>query len=108
MFNGGPLSWCSHKQTVTATLSTESEVVALCAAAKPVIGMRRLLNEIGINQNKDTPIKCDSHRAITLVKALGSSTRTKHIDIQNLYTCDQQRNNETDFEYISTTKRPIH
>lgn len=96
------MAWSSRKQSVTATSTTESEFVALCAATKSTIWLRKLISDLGQKQTQPTQIRCDNQRAITLVKNPESSKRTKHIDTQYFYTCDMQRKEEIDVKYVST------
>ena len=103
--NGGPVTWTSRKQTVTATSTTEAEFVALCSATKTVMCTRKLLQEIVETQEAATSLYCDNQRAITLVNNPESSKRTKHIDIQYFYTCDMKKNNFINAIYISTEKQ---
>ncbi|CAI7804172.1 unnamed protein product [Closterium sp. NIES-53] len=61
---GGPVSWRSKKQTETALSSVESEYMAMFHGVKEVIWLRRLLEEIGQEQNVATPLFCDSKGAL--------------------------------------------
>jgi enoyl reductase-like protein len=46
LFHGGAISWYSKRQSVVAQSSTEAEYIALCKAAKEIVWIRRLINEI--------------------------------------------------------------
>ena len=47
ILNGGPISWKSQRQSCVSLSTTESEYVAAAAAAKDVVWMRRLLQDLG-------------------------------------------------------------
>lgn len=103
--NGGPIAWNSKRQRIVTTSTTEAEFVALCAATKAIIPIRRLLSDLDYNQRHPTSIKCDNQRAITLVHNPESSKRTKHVDTQYFFTCDMQQIKEIDVEYVSTKEQ---
>ena len=48
MLNGGPVSWCSKRQSTVALSSTEAEYIALTLAAKEATWLRLLLTELGL------------------------------------------------------------
>lgn len=50
MLNGGPVSWCSKRQSTVALSSTEAGYVALTLAAKEATWLRLLLTELGLLQ----------------------------------------------------------
>lgn len=50
MLNGGPVSWCSKRQSTVALSSTEAEYIALTLAAKEATWLRLLLTELGLLQ----------------------------------------------------------
>lgn len=53
MLNGGPVSWCSKRQSTVALSSTEAEYIALTLAAKEATCLRLLLTELGLLQPDD-------------------------------------------------------
>lgn len=50
MLNGGPVSWCSKRQSTVALSSTEAEYITLTLAAKEATWQRLLLTELGFLQ----------------------------------------------------------
>ncbi len=48
MLNGGPISWCSKKQSTVALSSTEAEYITLTLAAKEATWLRLPLTELGV------------------------------------------------------------
>ncbi|CAI7819549.1 unnamed protein product, partial [Closterium sp. NIES-53] len=57
---GGPTSWESKKQADQALSSVESEYMALFRAVREIVWQRRLLAELGEEQQGPTPLYCDS------------------------------------------------
>jgi len=70
MIGGSPVLWASKMQTETAMSTMESEYVALSAAMKDLIPVRRLLNEVcdatGLEQQREAVMKA-SLRSTTTV-----------------------------------------
>ena len=56
---GGPISWRSSLQPITALSTTEAEYIRLTEAAKEVIWLKGLLTEMGLTQEA-IRVHCDS------------------------------------------------
>ena len=124
MFNGGAISWASRKQSTVALSSTESEYMALTAAAKEMKWLKFLLTdlklhdlstELKVNETEAyhsvkegtpkglcTDLKGDNQGAIALAHNPVNHARTKHIDIQYHFIREQVTNGTIDLEYIPT------
>lgn len=46
------ISWCSTKQSLTATSSNYSEIITLCEATRECLRLRKVLNHILENTGK--------------------------------------------------------
>lgn len=57
MLNGGPVSWCSKRQSIVALSWTEAEYIALTLAAKEATWLRLLLTELGLLEPNDQHAK---------------------------------------------------
>ena len=77
---GGPISWRSMLQSISALSTTEAEYMALTEAAKEAIWLRGLASDLGLYQSFVT-VKCDSQSAIYLAKNQVFHARTKHIEV---------------------------
>ena len=53
MLNGGPVSWCSKRQSIAALSSTKAEYIALTLAAKEATWLRLLLTKLGLLDPND-------------------------------------------------------
>ncbi|CAI7920307.1 unnamed protein product, partial [Closterium sp. NIES-54] len=76
---GGPTAWESKKQVDQALSSVESEYMALFCAVREIVWQRRMLAELGEEQQGPTPPYCDSQGAIALAKNPGLHSLTKHM-----------------------------
>jgi hypothetical protein len=61
---GGPISWSSKKQTVVALSSSKAKYVTLSFAARQVLWLRYLTQELGYKQEKASVIYCDNCGAV--------------------------------------------
>ncbi|CAI7858687.1 unnamed protein product, partial [Closterium sp. NIES-53] len=76
---GGPTAWESKKQVDQALSSVESEYMALFRAVREIVWQRRLLAELGEEQQGPTPLYCDSQGAIALANNPVLHCLTKHM-----------------------------
>lgn len=60
----------------------EAEFVAASHTAQELLGMRELLNELGINVEMPMVMHLDSQSAIAQVENEASSMKAKHIDVR--------------------------
>lgn len=82
MMNGGPVSCQSRSQPSVALSTLEAEYMAMCEATKECIWLRKLNEDLGFAQRKQTCIKVDSQSALALAANPEFHTRSKHIDIR--------------------------
>ena len=100
--NGTCLAWSSKKQSTVALSTTEAEYITLTHAAKQLTWIRRLLNEIGLEQQDPTAIRCDNLSAITITHNATYHARTKHINIYYHYICEKVASNEASLTYVTS------
>jgi hypothetical protein len=104
---GAAVSWCSKRQNIVALSSTESEYVGLCLASKEAIWLRRMVNNLGIaNDREEKPVTtlADNQGSIKRSKNSITSKRTKHIDIQYHFTRSAVDNGEVKLIYCHTSE----
>ena len=82
---GGPIDWCTKKQSMVCLSSSEAELIAAVDAGKSVRWYRSLLGELGYTQTKPTPIFEDNTGAIVLAHTSVIGKRTRHVNIR--YHC---------------------
>ena len=98
----GAFMWKSTKQHLTAKSSTEAELIALADNCSSIIVARRALGELGIIVPGPTVIYEDNTAAITILRDIVYSGRTKHIDVRLQYVRDQVRRLVLELRYIDT------
>ncbi|GJY12885.1 hypothetical protein Tco_0382194 [Tanacetum coccineum] len=79
------ISWMSKKQDCTTMSTAEAEYVALSISCAQVLWMRTQLKDYGFDYNK-IPMYCDSQPAIAISCNPVQHSRTKHIDLSDMFT----------------------
>ncbi|CAI7729695.1 unnamed protein product [Closterium sp. NIES-54] len=103
---GGPTAWESEKQVDQALSSVESEYMALFRAVREIVWQRRLLAELGEEQQGPTPLYCDSQGAISLAKNPVLHGLTKHMRVKWHWTRSMVAVGEVELHYVKTTGQP--
>ncbi|CAI7881040.1 unnamed protein product [Closterium sp. NIES-54] len=103
---GGPTAWESKKQVDRALSSVESEYMALFRAVRLIVWQRRLLAELGEEQQGPTPLYCDSQGAIALAKNPVLHGLTKHMRVKWHLTRSMLAANEVELHYVKTMGQP--
>lgn len=84
LLDGSAISWASKKQSSIALSTTEAEYMGMTQAAKEILWLRVLLQEIGAFKHTApmSVLNADNQGAIALARNPEHHARTKHIDIQ--------------------------
>jgi len=82
IINSGAVSWSAKHQEIVSLSTTESEYVAATHAAKEVLWLRSLIQQLFNSKLNATTLFCDNQSAIELSKDHQYHARTKHIDIR--------------------------
>ncbi|CAI7909184.1 unnamed protein product [Closterium sp. NIES-54] len=105
-FGGGPTAWESRKQVDQALSSVESEYMALFRAVREIVWQRRLLAELGEEQQGPTPLYSDSQGDIALAKNSVLYGLTKHMRVKWHWTRSMVAAGEVELHYVKTTRQP--
>ncbi|CAI7749203.1 unnamed protein product [Closterium sp. NIES-54] len=103
---GGPTAWESKKQVDQALSSMESEYMALFRAVWEIVWQRRLLAELGEEQQGPTPLYYDSQSVIALAKNPVLHGLTKHMRVKWHWTRSMVAAGEVELRYVKTTGQP--
>ncbi|GLT87811.1 hypothetical protein SLE2022_058710 [Rubroshorea leprosula] len=82
MMGSGAISWSSKKQPIVTLSTTEAEYVVATSCACQAIWLRRIMEELELNQHEATSIYCDNSSAIKLSKNPVLHGRSKHIHVR--------------------------
>ena len=100
------ISWCSRKQNTVALSSTEAEYTSATETACEGVWLRKLLNDLGREQEGPTTIYCDNMSAIALTKNPVFHARSKHIELRHHFIRDLVQKEEIQLEFIITNEQP--
>ncbi|OAE31581.1 hypothetical protein AXG93_3415s1410 [Marchantia polymorpha subsp. ruderalis] len=87
---GSVVSWKSTLQPTVTLSTTEAEYMALTEAAKELIWLKGLVNDLGLHQDQAL-VYCDSLSAICLTKDQFHHEKTKHIDVKYHFLSNEKR-----------------
>ena len=79
---GGPITWSSSLQPVTALSSAEAEYMSISEDLKEILWLRPVLESVGLMQTKNTELRVDNQAAIAMSRNPEYHRRTKHIGIR--------------------------
>ncbi|CAI7913107.1 unnamed protein product [Closterium sp. NIES-54] len=85
---------------------TRSEYMALFRAVREIVWQRRLLAELGEEQQGPTPLNCDNKGAIALAKNSVLHGITKHMRVKWHWTRSMVAAGEVELHYVKTTRQP--
>jgi hypothetical protein len=80
--SGGAVSWNSKQQTIVATSTMESELIAASAASDEAIFIRQLLLDLTLGPTNPIKILCDNQPMLHMVTNSTTTSKNKHIDIK--------------------------
>ncbi|CAI7905600.1 unnamed protein product [Closterium sp. NIES-54] len=103
---GGPIAWERKKQMNQALSSLESKYMELFHAVREIVWQRRLLAELGEEQQGPTPLYCDSQGVIALAKNLVLHGLTKHMRVKWHWAKSMVVAGEFELHYVKTTRQP--
>nr|XP_016479378.1 PREDICTED: uncharacterized mitochondrial protein AtMg00810-like [Nicotiana tabacum] len=99
MLGSGAVSWCSKKQPIVTSSTTEAEFVAATVCATQAIWLKKVLTELHFPQQEPIPIYCDNGSAIKLSKNPVLHGRSKHIDVKFHFLRDLTKDKVIDVVY---------
>ena len=109
-YNGTAISWRSVKQTMVATSSNHSEIIAIHEASRECIWLRSMIHHIQescrLSSVKDKPTILfeDNAACIAQIKeGYIKGDRTKHISPKFFYTHELKKNGEIDVQQIRSS-----
>ena len=100
--NGGPISWSSRLQKVTAQSTAEAEIHAATELVKELVHLKLLLNEIGLRGNEPIPVHEDNQACILMGNGMKSSRTAKHYEVRLRLLQESIQGKVIKFQYCTT------
>ena len=82
LMNGGPISWESKRQVVTALSSAEAEYYAASAIGCELVFLRGIIESMGYKQLAPSPVAEDNVACIHMSCSSAMYHKSKHIDVR--------------------------
>lgn len=102
---GGPISWCSKKQSTVAISSCEAEYLSLSEAVSQGLWISHVLQELGIkSEEKAFVLYCDNNSAIHTALNPMLHGRMKHVNIKMHMIRDYVQQQQVILEYVPSEK----
>lgn len=99
---GGAISWASKLQNTVALSTAEAEYMALCSAVQEAVYLRRLLADLGFEQQEGTIIHEDNQSCIAMAENPVFHARSKHIAMRYHFTREKVASGEVRIKYLAT------
>jgi hypothetical protein len=101
----GFFSWACKKQATVAQSTAEAEYVAAAEATSQSIWLRRILGDMGEQEDEPTIIYCDNKSAIAMTKNPVHHHRTKHIAIKYHFIREAEATKQIQLKYCTTEEQ---
>jgi hypothetical protein len=101
MIPGGPISWCSRKQSIVALSTTEAEYIAAAECCQELKYLKVLIEEL-TGKRVEADLYVDNQSAVKLIESGQVTYRSKHIDVRYHYISEQLKEKLFSIEYYNT------
>jgi hypothetical protein len=101
----GFFSWACKKQATVAQSTAEAEYMAAAEATSQSIWLRRILGDMGEQEDEPTIIYCDNKSAIAMTKNPVHHHRTKHIAIKYHFIREAETTKQIQLKYCTTEEQ---
>ena len=101
-FGSGFFCWCSKKQEIVAQSTIEVEFIASKTAVNQAIWLRKILNDLNMEQKDSTKILIDNQAAITISHNPVFLGKTKHFNIKLFFLRKVQKDGDVILLYCKT------
>lgn len=105
LMSGGAVAWSSRKQPIVTLSTTEAEYVAAATCACQAIWMKRILKEIGHEQDEEMVLFCDNTSTIKLSKNVVMHGKSKHIRVRYHFLRELANEGVVKLVYCSTEEQ---
>ena len=93
------------QDSAIALSTTQAEYVAATVSACQAVWLRRILSDLGEEQEAPKEIYCDSMSAVMLARNLVLNNRMKHIEIKHHYIRELLEKGEVTLESCTTEEK---
>ena len=106
MLAGGPLSFKTALQNVTAQSTLEAELISMAHASKEAVYLSNMMAELGFGKLfESVPLFGDNTGAVHIAGNSTYSSRTKHIALRFFYLKEQVKDGKITIHHVATQKQ---
>ncbi|CAA7270338.1 unnamed protein product [Cyclocybe aegerita] len=99
---GGPVTWSSKQQAMTASSTMEAEYMALNRACQQAVWMQGWISEARLEQMSPALIHGDNKGSVDLAKNIKGITKAKHIHVKHHYIRECVKDSDMEIVQIPT------
>lgn len=99
------VTWKVKKQSTVSKSSAEAEYRSMSSTVSELVWIRRLLNELGIAQDRPYVLFCDNKTAIQIASNPIFHQRTKHIEIDCNFVRDKLQLGIIETRYVKSKEQ---
>ena len=103
-YGGGPIAWCSRRQPMVTTSSTEAEFVAAAECTKELLYLSEVIHEL-TGQRVRINLSIDNQSAMCLIKNGVLNKRSKHIDVRYKLISEKLKDGFLNIQYCPSDKQ---
>jgi len=102
--NGGPITWSSKLQSITAQSTAEAEIISATEMTKEIVHLKLLLSELGVRDDSPVLVNEDNQACILMGSGMKSSRSAKHYEIRLHFLQESIRSGVIKFQYCDTNE----
>jgi hypothetical protein len=103
MSGSAAVSWGSKLQPLVALSTVEAEFISLCTGVQEALWFAKLITDFGENPGSIV-VYTDNTGALSNVKGIPISSRTKHIAVRYHRVRDEVENGAIEPKYVATSE----
>jgi hypothetical protein len=96
------IAWSSTRQRLVALSTLEAEYMAACHGSKTCLWLKHVMRDMKISEDSPILLLIDNQGAIDFSRNGRSSTRSRHIDLQEYFLRSLYKQGTVDLRYVRT------
>lgn len=102
-YSGAPIVWCSRRQPIVATSTTEAEFISAAECCREVLYLKSVISEV-LNIDVKINLCVDNQSALALIKNNVLNRKRKHIDVKYHFICEKVNEGLINVQYCPSNE----